>query len=64
VITTFAELNDVGMWTQFCEISGMNPWCVKEGLMSRDEPLYIDNSNQLYTYIIKYILICRQNNSN
>ncbi|MCK5016469.1 MAG: hypothetical protein KAS32_05285 [Candidatus Peribacteraceae bacterium] len=32
VNTTARELMDKGLWDKYCELSGMNPWAVNEGL--------------------------------
>ncbi len=37
ITTTAQEIMDRGAWEEFCELRGINPWCVSEGLMDPDE---------------------------
>ncbi len=37
VSVTAEELIDRGVWDEVCELKGLNPWCVNEGLMDSDE---------------------------
>ncbi len=37
VSVTAEELIDRGVWDEVCELTGLNPWCVNEGLMDSDE---------------------------
>ena len=39
---TVRELMDDYDWDKVCEIKGLNPWCVNEGLMDSDEELDFD----------------------
>ena len=37
IIVTANEILDKGNWDAFCELKGINPWCVNEGLMVYSE---------------------------
>lgn len=37
ILVTAEELIDEGVWEEFCENKGINPYAVKEGLMNSDE---------------------------
>ena len=37
VMLTFREILDAGVWEEFCQLKGLNPWCLNEGLASSDE---------------------------
>ena len=37
IILTANELLDRDIWDEFCEMRGINPWAVNEGLMDSDE---------------------------
>ncbi len=37
VIVTAEEIQDRGVWDEFCEKHGINVWAVNEGLMDSDE---------------------------
>ncbi len=37
VSVTAEEIIDRGVWDKVCELKGLNPWCVNEGLMDSDE---------------------------
>jgi len=37
IVVTFREIMDKGMWDKFCEMKGLNVWCVNEGLADSDE---------------------------
>ena len=37
VVVTAREAIDKGVWDRFCEIMGLNPWCVNEGMDSSTE---------------------------
>lgn len=37
IIVTAEELIDKGLWENFCEEKGINPYAVKEGLMDQSE---------------------------
>ena len=41
---TAGELIDNGDWVEFCDLNGINPWAVNEGLMESDEEFEIDES--------------------
>lgn len=32
-----AQLLEKGVWDQYCEEVGLNPWCINEGLMNSNE---------------------------
>ena len=32
---TFGEILDAGAWDAFCDLRGVNPWCMNEGLATR-----------------------------
>ena len=36
---TPSELMDMGLWEEYCEDQGINPWIVKEGLMKSDHKI-------------------------
>jgi len=36
---TAKELLDKGKWDEACEIKGLNPWCINEGMMDSSESL-------------------------
>jgi len=37
------ELYDNFDWDKVCEIKGLNPWCVNEGLIDMDDELDFDD---------------------
>jgi len=37
IILTAQEILDRGVWDEFCEMKGINPWAINEGLMDSDE---------------------------
>lgn len=37
VTITAREILDKGNWDAFCELKGLNPWCINEGLMDAGE---------------------------
>lgn len=37
ITITFGEILDRGRWDEFCELRGLNPWCLNEGRATRDE---------------------------
>jgi len=39
VKVTVRELMDKGVWDEVCELLGLNPWCVNEGLMDSSEEI-------------------------
>jgi hypothetical protein len=39
VAATAGSLLDKGAWEQACDMLGLNPWAVNEGLLDRDERL-------------------------
>jgi hypothetical protein len=39
VVITARELMNCHMWERACELAGINPWAVNEGLMDSDEEL-------------------------
>lgn len=38
---TAGELIDRGIWTEFCDLNGINIWAVNEGLIERGEEFII-----------------------
>jgi hypothetical protein len=42
-IVTIGELMDIGLWQEYCEATGRNPYCVNEGLADRDDELDINS---------------------
>jgi hypothetical protein len=34
---TFGEISERGLWDEFCALKGINPWCMNEGLASKNE---------------------------
>lgn len=42
IIFTVQELFEHDLWDRYCEITGTNPWAVKEGLMSDYEAVILD----------------------
>ncbi len=39
---TFGELLDKGIWDDFCNETGVNPYCMAEGLADRDDAREIE----------------------
>jgi len=39
VVITLGEINELYDWEKFCEVTGMNYWCMNEGLASGDETI-------------------------
>jgi hypothetical protein len=39
---TAREINERGLWDKFCEMRGINPWAMSEGLISSDEIFIFD----------------------
>lgn len=37
IIVTLREILDKGDWDKYCELSGINPWCINEGFATSDE---------------------------
>jgi len=37
IILTAQEILDRGIWDEFCEMKGINPWAMNEGLIDSDE---------------------------
>lgn len=37
IVVTIREANQRGNFDKFCEITGINPWCMNEGLATGDE---------------------------
>lgn len=37
LVVTVREILDKGVWDEFCEEFGINPWARNEGLMSDDQ---------------------------
>lgn len=37
VVVTYGEIFDRYLWTKFCDMKGLNEWCLKEGLADRDD---------------------------
>jgi hypothetical protein len=37
VTVTAGEILDKGDWDVFCDLKGLNPWCINEGLMESSE---------------------------
>lgn len=33
---TFGEITDIGIWDEFCALTGVNPWCMNEGLANSE----------------------------
>ena len=31
IVVTAGEIEEMGVWDQFCEMMGLNPWCRNEG---------------------------------
>ena len=44
IITTPGELLELGLWDDYCEISGTSVWAVNEGMINREEEIYIDST--------------------
>lgn len=36
------EAVEKGIWEELCELKGLNPHCVNEGLLDNEEELYLD----------------------
>ena len=36
-VVTAGEMNNKGLWDQFCEVMGLSIWCMNEGRCSPDE---------------------------
>lgn len=36
ITVTFREMLDKGIWEEFCELKGINEWCMNEGLAESD----------------------------
>jgi hypothetical protein len=49
ILITVGELLDRSLWTQACQIVGINEWAINEGQMSRDEQIRLteDQAAQL-----------------
>lgn len=49
ITTTFGEIIDKGNWDAFCDINGINQYCIKEGLADRDtkQELSIEEAQQI-----------------
>ena len=39
VLITVEEIFDKGLWSETCEMLGINPWAKNEGLIDNDEEL-------------------------
>jgi len=39
---TFGELLDKGLWDDYCNLTGLNPYCMAEGQADSDEEVNID----------------------
>lgn len=42
---TVREIFDMGLWEEFCEITGTNEWAVNEGLVDYDEEMEISTAD-------------------
>jgi len=47
--TTFGEILNQGNWDRFCDLKGINEWCINEGLANSDEKveLTIEEAKQV-----------------
>ena len=36
ITTTFGEILHAGAWSEFCDLRGINPWCMNEGLADHE----------------------------
>ncbi len=41
---TARELLDSGLWQKVCEIEGINPWAISEGLMAEQHEIELSDS--------------------
>jgi len=52
IVVTFAEILNKGKWDEFCEDKGINPWCLNEGLATRDEEVTLSEiESKKYNFI-------------
>lgn len=42
IVVTASEINEHGDWDNFCELRGLNPWCMKEGMMDSSEEFQLE----------------------
>ncbi len=57
-VLTYSEILDKGNWDKFCELKGLNPYCMNEGLADSNEEVELtieqikqyDLSDLLETY--------------
>lgn len=48
VTATVKELMDAGVWDEVCDLLGLNPWAVNEGLMDSSESLTFTPTQSLF----------------
>ncbi len=41
---TVREIMEAGLWERVCEIEGINPWAVNEGLMGDDHEIELSDA--------------------
>jgi len=48
IARTLGEIKDRHDWDKFCEVMGINPWCLNEGLARREDVIWftIDEAKQ------------------
>jgi len=45
-----SKLFDLGLWDEYCRITGTNVWAVNEGLLRSDE--FVDVPQELFNLVI------------
>lgn len=54
IMITANDLMDLGLWTKYCEVEGINHYAVNEGLIDSDELLEVDTEKMGIELLIKY----------
>ena len=47
LLITVRELIDMGIWEKVCDMKGINPYALSEGLMSEDEEIELSPEETL-----------------
>lgn len=48
MMVTVREIFDKGLWSDFCELTGVNPYALNEGLMMDSDEVELPEKLQVY----------------
>lgn len=54
VQVTFGRLLDKGLWDKYCEVTGLNPYCINEGRASIEEIATLTEDEAIKIGLIKW----------